>query len=121
LHTQLAEIDENLIRHQLTALQESQALKRRKEIYEALHPETKVGGGEKGARGKPKRQSDVLVSFTQDTAAKTGKSRRTVERAVEVAEKLPEEIQQAIADARNSSTTSSASCRSVGKQYWAEP
>lgn len=98
LHTQLAVIDENLIRHQLTALQESQALKRRKEIYEALHPETKHGGAPGKAGGGKQAKGDKVSSFADDTAAKTGKSSRTVKRAVAVAEKLPPDVQVAIAD-----------------------
>lgn len=73
-------------------------LKRRKELYEALHPETKahVAGGKTGGRGRPKIAGDKMSSamgeawaadrerksFAADTAAKTGKSRRTVERDI---------------------------------------
>jgi hypothetical protein len=54
------------------------ALKRRKELYEALHPETKRGATLKQG---PKRQNVAteIPSFAADTAAKTGTSRRTVE------------------------------------------
>ena len=101
LRVELAEIDENLQRSSLTALQEANVLKRRKEIYEALHPETKQGaqGGRGSGEGAwvEERQDDVL-SFAEDTASQTGKSRRTVERAVEVAEKIPEDVQEAIAE-----------------------
>ncbi|MGA7714002.1 MAG: ParB N-terminal domain-containing protein, partial [Rhizomicrobium sp.] len=38
LHVELAEIDENVERKALTVLDESQALARRKIIYETLHP-----------------------------------------------------------------------------------
>ena len=44
LHTELAEIDENVERNALTALEWSEQLKRRKEIYESINPETKRGG-----------------------------------------------------------------------------
>ena len=88
MHAELAEIDENIIRSGLSKAEESKALARRKEIYEALHPEAKRGGGAEGTRGKPKRQNDVLVSFASDTAAKTGKSKRTVERDAALGAKL---------------------------------
>jgi hypothetical protein len=54
------------------------ALKRRKELYEAMHPETKRGATLKQG---PKRQNVAteIPSFAADTAAKTGTSRRTVE------------------------------------------
>ena len=44
LHTELAEIDENVERNALTALEWSEQLQRRKQIYEALNPETRRGG-----------------------------------------------------------------------------
>ncbi len=98
VHAGLMEIDENLCREDLTAIQEAQALKRRKELWESLYPETKahVAGGKAGGRGRTPIASDN-VSFANDTAAKTGKSRRSVERSVEVAEKLPEEVQNILA------------------------
>ncbi len=75
LHAELAEIDENLVRCPLTQLEESRALARRKQIYEALHPETKRGQTKE--RAKVKRQHAALPpSFTEDTTAKTGKSTR---------------------------------------------
>lgn len=43
LKAELAEIDENVIRSDLSAVEFGELLLRRKEIYETLHPETKVG------------------------------------------------------------------------------
>ena len=44
LQAELAEIDENFVRKNLSGIEYSDLLLRRKEIYEALHPETKHGG-----------------------------------------------------------------------------
>jgi hypothetical protein len=50
LSSELAEIDENLIRNPLTKLEESEQMKRRKEIYEILHPESKVHNNQYSAK-----------------------------------------------------------------------
>lgn len=90
LHAELAEIDENIQRHQLTALEESKALARRKEIYEALYPETKAGkaqaAGSNRKQGKHVADNVSATSFADDTAAKTGRSARSVRRDVEIGE-----------------------------------
>jgi ParB/RepB/Spo0J family partition protein len=73
----LAEIDENLIRGELTPAEHSEHLAKRKEIYERKHPETKqhVAGG----KARHGLASDNL-SFASATAEATGKDRRKVER-----------------------------------------
>ena len=43
LYAELAEIDENLIRNDLTELQQGLQHARRKAVYEKLHPETRQG------------------------------------------------------------------------------
>lgn len=97
LTVELAEIDENLVRNDLTALEQAEHLARRKVIYEELYPETKHGGDRKSDGAKSKRQDDVLVpAFAQDAAAKTGKSERTIQRAVSVANAIPEPVRDAI-------------------------
>ena len=84
----LMEIDENLIRKALTPLEEGEHLKRRKAIYEAIHPETKHGAT---GRGRPKEKSshnENSISFAEDTAAKTGRSRPSIYRDLETADKI---------------------------------
>lgn len=80
----LREIDENLIRHELTALDRARFLSERKRLYEALNPAAKHGGD---------RRSDQVAnmavwSFGADIAEKTGMSDRTVRRAVALIENL---------------------------------
>lgn len=96
LDTELAEIDENLIRAELTVLERAEHLKRRKEIYEAKYPEAKKGGdrGNQYTGGKP-RQSEI-VSFSQATAAKLGVSPRTIQQEVQIAERLADDVKEAL-------------------------
>lgn len=99
LTAELAEIDENLVRNDLTVLERSEQLARRKEIYEALHPDTKSGKAQ--ARGANKAQGrdvseTISPTFATDTARKTGQSARTVQHEVQIARALPQEVRDAI-------------------------
>ncbi len=64
------------------------SLARRKEIYLELHPETKNGGDRGNQHTGGKQSQNDTVSFCQDTAKKTGKSKRTVERKASNGKKL---------------------------------
>jgi len=93
----LWEIDENLIRAELTELERAEHIKQRKVLYLLKHPETKHGGdhGNQHTGGK-KRERQVAnvgdlvtpVCFVKDTAVKTGMSEREVQRAVRRAEAI---------------------------------
>jgi hypothetical protein len=67
-----------LIRCLLTPALEASAISRRKQIYEALQPETKAG-----ANIGPERQfvATGTPSFTSSTDEATGKDKRTIQRA----------------------------------------
>ena len=56
--------------------------KRRKEAYEALHPETKNGENQH-TRVRQVGEATSADRFTADTAAKTGQSERAVQRDAE--------------------------------------
>ncbi|MBN1933801.1 MAG: ParB N-terminal domain-containing protein [Anaerolineae bacterium] len=88
LRARLAEIDENLMQHRPTILQESLWMAERKSVYEALHPETRHGGdcGNQHTGGRA-RQTDNLT-FCLDTARRAGQSERTVRRRVFLGERL---------------------------------
>ena len=83
----LAEIDENLIRADLSPAERAMHVARRKELYEKLHPETKHGGDRK-SDGKSTRQNGDLKRFTKDAASKVGRSERTIQREVARAAKI---------------------------------
>jgi hypothetical protein len=76
---QLAEIDENLIRAELSPAERAAHVAARKAVYERLHPETKHGGDRKS---ESRSQNANLKSFVADTAQKTGKHHATVARDV---------------------------------------
>jgi N6-adenosine-specific RNA methylase IME4 len=84
--TKLVEIDENLIRADLTPAERSIHIAERKRIYEALHPETKKGGDR---RSKSQLGTLKGTAFVDDTAAKTDKSRTAVARDATRAKHIP--------------------------------
>lgn len=90
LHAELAMIDENLCRAELSPSDRARQTARRKAIYEALHPETRNGVIGATARHAPANLADA--SFTADTAASTGKSERAIQRDAERGEKVIDEV-----------------------------
>jgi N6-adenosine-specific RNA methylase IME4 len=91
---EIAEIDENLIRADLSPAERALHFGRRKELYVKLYPETEKGKApadktKGGKGGKLKSQNEKLtLDFTADTAKKTGKGRSTVARDVTRAENV---------------------------------
>ena len=86
---ELAEIDENLMRANLSPAETAAHIGRRKELYENLYPTTKAGiaqglGMVRAAIKKAGGQigPEVEASFTEAIAQATGQSRRTVKRNV---------------------------------------
>jgi N6-adenosine-specific RNA methylase IME4 len=87
LYAELVQIDENLIRADLHYTDRAVFLARRKEIYEELYPETKAIS--KGGKFKGNRYKKVVketVSFTKNTARKTGLTDRTIRHDIQIAE-----------------------------------
>ena len=78
-HIELAEIDENLIRAELSPIERALHIARRKELYEAEHPETRKGGDRKS---KSQVATLKAPAFVASTAKTTGKHRATVARDV---------------------------------------
>jgi uncharacterized ParB-like nuclease family protein len=75
----LAEIDENLVRADLSPAERALHVGRRKEIYEKLHPETKPGKAPGKAGGGKKAKSAKFASFAEVTAKATKQSKRKVQ------------------------------------------
>jgi hypothetical protein len=84
---ELAEIDENLIRADLSPAERAAHIGARKACYEKLHPETKHGGAP-GKAGGGKAKGANLASFVGATSKATGQSKRTVKRDATRAKKV---------------------------------
>lgn len=102
LQAELAEIDENFVRHSLNYIEEGEQLARRKEIYEILHPATKARNLKGHASNYQSSVATVAVEdtkpFADDTAEKTGISQRTIRAKMQVAKNLIPEVKAVAKD-----------------------
>lgn len=91
LDARIAEIDENLIRNELTPAERAMHIAERKRLYEEAHPETQHGKapGSPDGRGKVAKSATLGAErFTSDTAKKTGTSERKVQLDASRGEKI---------------------------------
>jgi ParB family chromosome partitioning protein len=88
---ELAEIDENLLRRELTAAQRAKMIARRKKVYEETHPETKHGGDRRSSSGQAGHLNKA-DRFTADTARKNRKSERSIRRDAMRGEALGDDL-----------------------------
>lgn len=102
LRAELAEIDENFVRTNLSAIEFGDLLLRRKNIYEELHPETKAtkeGGPFRGNQHDnvvTENFSATSKSFVDDTAEKLRVTPRTVRNQLQTARNLTPEAKDII-------------------------
>lgn len=117
LRAELAQIHENLVRAELTALERAEHLARAKEIYEALHAQELAAKEAKklsnlkqfqnaesvslqDAVGQDTESDTVSASaqdaFTSWVARQVGVTDRTVQRAVQIASDIPSDVRDAI-------------------------
>jgi len=103
------EIDENLMRAELRELERMELLKRRKEIYEELYPQTRKGYASlknlKQFRNTETPESGVSVEhpvkhrgFVEEISEKTGLSKSLIWEEIQIATNLSEEVKQMIWD-----------------------
>ena len=90
------EIDENLIRRDLTPSQRAKFTAARKKAYVAAHPETRHGAtpGKAGGGKVAAAKNAKFASFVDDTSGKTGRSKRSIEVDVARAEALGDVIER---------------------------
>ena len=92
LERQIAECDENLCGTTLTPSERATFTRRRKEAYEALHPETRHGvAGAAAKHGDGAVAKLATASFADDQAAKTGQSARSIRRDAERGQQVCDE------------------------------
>jgi hypothetical protein len=93
-HAELAMIDENLVREELTVLERAEHLWRRKTIYAQCYPETQTRGGP--GRGRRGKRRNHCAAFADTMAAATGYTARTIPQEVEIATHLSEAVKAVI-------------------------
>jgi len=94
LHAELVEIDENLMRSGLDAIDLGEALVRRKELHKQLDATRKHGGDRKSKAAKSSGNSCHLMAFADEVAQKTEWSARTVRHYVTVVERIPHDLRK---------------------------
>lgn len=95
---ELAEIDENFVRYELTEIELGEHLKARKEIYEKLYPQTKHGM----RNGQTSKETDSVSletkSFVEDTSDKLNKSQTVIRDSIKIAKDIAPEVKEMIYD-----------------------
>lgn len=124
----LLEIDENLVRHDLNAFDEARFLVERKAVYERLFPQTTWGGDRKSGNHQVANlatwsgeaaQRQEIQSFSEDIAARMGRSDRTIRRRITMYLRLTLEARRMISGsplAQNASEIEAISKLPEGKQ-----
>lgn len=98
----IAEIDENIVRNELTALERAEQLLKRKLLYEALHPDAPRHGGDRRSSGNNCRlidedeNSETVAGFTEATIEATGLSARSIRYDTAIAEKIADSVKEKI-------------------------
>ena len=102
LQAELAGIDENIVRTRLTHQELGEQFLRRKELYEMIHPETKAGAAQAAGMNHAvgnnvgAKLASRSKSFVEDTSEKTGMSKRTISRLLQIANYLTEDAKRIV-------------------------
>lgn len=96
LEAELAEIDENLVRNDLTTLERGEQLARRKAIYEELHPEARERSSKRQRARRLGEPAETVSAFTTEAAEKAGITDRSVRQHVQIATAIPDDVRDVI-------------------------
>jgi hypothetical protein len=88
LQAEMAMIDENLARNELSTLECAEQLHHRKHIYEVLHPEARRGGRRGNQHTGGFRRQTAIVAFSQSVAKRQHRSPRTIRTYIQIAKLL---------------------------------
>ena len=119
LAAELAELDENFARANLSPLEIGELYKRRKDIYEALYPEAKAGTAQAIGMNKAKGNNvdcnlqSRRKSFIEDTASVTGSHPSTIARHIKIATELTPEAKKTLRGAKK--PVSSTALKKISK------
>lgn len=119
LTAELAELDENFARANLSPLEIGDLYRRRKDIYEMLYPETKAGTAQTIGMNKAKGNNvdcnlrSTRKSFIEDTASVTGSHPSTIARHIKIATDLTPEAKKTLQSAKKS--VSSTTLKKISK------
>jgi ParB family chromosome partitioning protein len=91
----LIEIDENLVRRELSVLDRAIFLAERKAVWERRYPETAHGKARKTRQGKVANLA-TFARFSKEASERTGLSERTVRRATQLIEGLTPEVRDGL-------------------------
>ena len=103
LNSEIAEIDENLIRADLLVLERADLLARRQEIYELLHPETKAGVSQALSMHRHLGHNvtefiSATPAFAKNIAGKAKVSERKIRQEIQISKNILPEIKNIIGD-----------------------
>ena len=98
IETELAEIDENLMRNDLTVLEQGEHLARRNEILEIM-------GGRRGVGRYSNGETVSPLKTTSEIAKESGLSERSAQQRMQVARNIVPEVKDAIRDTEIANST----------------
>lgn len=91
LHGELAEVDENLIRAELSVLERAEHIRRRRAIYEIIHPEAVRPKG-----GRRPETRKCISTFAEDAADRLGLTPRSIRHELQIAERICDEAKDVL-------------------------